>query len=504
MNFNDTHLTRWNYFNYFLVIVFIGSVLFPLIGIQGFLHGHEGWAGPDLYSPAINLDISKGFLARTIDENHNVMLDYHHHPLLGFYIYNLVAKISPDSYMWRLRFGYLFATVILIIGWLIFYFFLKRLSYKRSVCLFATALLACSIYYAHNKALTNFDSLTCITCSILLFAYHTLFNQTKIKYNFNIKIILSWIIILISLNISLYFYAVNFVFACIYIYEGFKNKYGIQTILLSIILPFFIICLFSISTIVVGIYLRGDFNNLIDIIIADAGSIESVSPDRKLAFTTLIIRLFYRFSENFNKYNICIIALIIYTKILIKESINKSYLKNLLVASPFIFGGLIFILLTRYWSVIHPFAFQIIAIGVIIIVANIATSHDTRIKFLVITSTSIILLYGIYQNYKIGKEDCDESVNTTALIKVVDDNFKKVSFNFLNTHSCGAFNPGMLWFISSYPNYTFNDKLEIGSKIIKVECIDPQNSTLKFYNYSKTKSYYVIYGKKDYIVKDGQ
>lgn len=375
------------------------------------------------------------------------------------------------------------------------------MTYNRSVCLFATALLACSSYYANHKALTNFDSLTCITCSLLLFAYKTLFNEIQNGDNLNKKIILSWIIILFSLNISLYFYAVNFVFACIYIYVCYKNKHSIQTISLSIILPFFIICLFSISTIVVGIYLRGDFNNLINIIIEDAGSFESVSPARQRAFMALIKGLFSRFAENFNKYDICIIALIIYTKIILKESINKSNFKNLLVASPFIFGGLIFILLTRYWSVIHPFAFQIVVIGGLIIVANIATSHDIRIKFLVIASTSIILLYGINQQYKIGKDDRDVSKNTSSLIKVVDDNFREVSFNFLNTDSCGVFNSGMFWFISSYPNYTFNEKLGIGSKKVKVECIDPQKSTLKFYDYSNEKSYYVTYSQQDYIVK---
>lgn len=501
MKFNDNLLSRWNYFNYFLVIVFLGAVLFTLIGLQGFLHGHEGWAGPDLYSPAINLDISNGFLARTIDENHNVILDYHHHPLLGFYIYNLVAKISPDSYMWRLQFGYLFATTILIIGWVIFYLFLRRLTYEKSICLFATVLLACSSYYANHKALTNFDSLTCITCSLLLFAYHALLKATKNKDNLNKKIVFSWIMIFVSLNISLYFYAVNFVFACIYIYVCYKNKLSIRIISLSIIFPFLIIFMVSLLTIVIGIYLRGDFNNLIKIIIADAGNVESVSPARQLAFKALIKGLFSRFTENFNKYDICIVALIIYTKIVIKESINKSCLKNILVASPFIFGGLIFIVLTRYWSVIHPFAFQIIVMGGLIIVANITISQDIRIKFLVIASTSVLLLYGINQHYKIGKADQEESENTYALIKLVDDNFKGVSFSFENSYSCGAFNPGMLWYISSYPNYTFNDKLGISSKKIKVECIDSSKSSLKFYDYSDAKSYYVTYRKKNYIVK---
>lgn len=168
---NDTLLSRWNKLNHVLVIVFIGIVLFSVIGMQGFLHGHEAFAAPDLYSSAINLDISNGFLARAIDENHNVLIDYHHHPLLGFYIYNFVAKISPDSYMWRLQIGYLFATITLILGWIIFYLFLRHLAYNNIVSLFATTLLACSNYYANHKALTNFDSLTCLTCSLLLFSY---------------------------------------------------------------------------------------------------------------------------------------------------------------------------------------------------------------------------------------------------------------------------------------------------------------------------------------------
>lgn len=199
-------------------------------------------------------------------------------------------------------------------------------------------------------------------------------------------------------------------------------------------------------------------------------------------------------SDNKNKR---LILFIIATAIFAKEfPAAKAYLLEMHPDIPSLtcfFGGLIFIVLTRYWSVIHPFAFQIVVIGGLIIVANIASSPDIRIKFLVIASTCLILLYGINQHYKTGKADHETSKNTSSLIKLVDDNFKEVSFNFDNTYSCGAFNPGMLWFVSSYPNYTFNEKLGIGSKKEKVECIDPQKSILKFYDYSNEKSYYVTY-----------
>lgn len=500
MKLNDNFLSRLSFLNLALFIIFCGYVLYGVLGMNGFLHDHEGWAGPDLYSSAINLNISNGFLARTIDENHNVLIDYHHHPLLGFYIYNIVSNIAPDSFAQRLQYGYIFATLVLNIGWLLFYFFLRKLKYDRIVCLFVTSLLACSSYYVHQKALTNFDSLTCLTCSLLLFSYFTLIKSAESKDTSNYKIYFSWLMIFVSLNISLYFYAVNFVFAFIYIVHCYRNKYSIKKIILSIITPFLLITIVSISTILLGIYFHGNIDALINIIIADAGSYESISPDRRISVLDLLNRLHSRFTQNLNRFAFLFLLLISIARLLIKERLKNNLFKHIYVSAPFIFGGAIFVLLTRYWSVIHPFAFQIIVIGLLIIIANISNSAHLKVKLLVCILTIFVIFQGINQNKKIRKVDAYVSQSTSSLIKLVDDKFYGASFDFDNNYNCGVFNPGILWYISSYPNYTYNKKLNIGKRRIQVECIDPIKSKLKFYDIEAKKSYIVTYQEKEYAI----
>ena len=468
--------------------------------INGFLSGHLGYGGPHLYAGAINLDATSNFIVNSIGSD-GKYFTYHHQPTLGFYIYNIISHLGT-TYADKLYIGYLVSIIILCISWITVYYVLINIGINKTISAFIVTIFSTSTYFYDHRALLNFDQLTVLCISMLLWSFSTLEKIRQYKLNNIKKIIIPLLLIIICLNISWYIYPITALYFITSIIIRFRNKENWKEFFIyGSIIAISMCCIIGIM-VYKNYYYLGTLSDLKLLFKRNAASADSVAQALYKPTYELVKLLLIRFKEVMPKLTVIACALPFLLYAFISNNDTKRF-KNgnlLTIAFSFIVGGFTFILLTRYWSFIHPFCYPLMAVGFYIVFAIFLNKLNKK-AMLIIPLLSIISvaisIKNVHKDFKNAKMHAD---STYALIDLMDNEFNgEYAFDIDNAHN-EKFNTGMLLFVTSYPHrrYVKDDKIWPSDKIVSVKCLDKKKGVLTFVTKDKSKSFIVEFGNKKY------
>lgn len=490
--FIKANITRYLFgFNLVLILSYIVFAIYSTLNLKGFLGGHLGFAGPHLYASSLNLSYFPSIIASSVDSDLEVVHLYNHHPKLGFYVYWLISFLSDGTYAGKLQIAYIFSTVINIIGVITLYFALRYIKINKVLCLFAVAYVFSTHYFNFYLTLTNFDSLSILMSSGLLFSFKTLYDdlilpnlQHSLKQH-----IYSWLIIFLSMNTSYYFFCINAFFVLTIFFIAIINhklKSNIKK-LITFSSLMFILAFISITTVLLSLYLyAGNLDSFVDLIQRDAPDYKNAG-DRQLSLLGLISNfdIYLRSILPSKKIAILIMGLIIYYFIKFKK-----FYCNELCWLPILGGCIVFIIATRYWSAFHPFAFSILMIGGISFLVSAFNIYleDKSFPLVIAILTTLMLFSSISVLKHTYQSNLSISHLSQNIVKLFD---KKYSHDYSlyfkdSMPMCRGFNHGQFWFLASHPNYQASQNKTLPKKTILVEC---KKDDLVFTDLEKLVSY---------------
>lgn len=490
--FIKANITRYLFgFNLILILSYIVFAIYSTLNLKGFLGGHLGFAGPHLYASSLNLSYLPSIIASSVDSDFEVVHLYNHHPKLGFYVYWLISFLSDGTYLGKLQIGYLFSTVINILGVVALYFALRYIRINKVLSLFAVAFVFSTHYFNLYLTLTNFDSLSILMSSGLLFSFKTLYDdlilptpQHSLKQH-----IYSWLIIFLSMNTSYYFFCVNAFFVLtIFVITIIKHKFksNIKK-LITFSSLMFILALISITTVLLSLYLyAGNLDSFADLIQRDAPNYNNAGGRQKTIFELIVT--FYGYTKSIlpsKRIVFCFVVLVIYSLIKYRHIKISDFSWISMVG-----GAVTFILFTRYFSAGHPFAFSILMIGVVtlfVCALNYYCEH-TFYYILIAILTASMLFSSISVLKHINYSNVVISQRSENLVKLFDDKYSHgYSLYFKGSMPmCRDFNHGQFWFLASHPNYQASQNKTLPKKTILVEC---KKDDLVFTDLEKLISY---------------
>ena len=490
--FIKANITRYLFgFNLILILSYIVFAIYSTLNLKGFLAGHLGFAGPHLYASSLNLSYLPSIIASSVDSDFEVVHLYNHHPKLGFYVYWLISFLSDGTYLGKLQIGYLFSTVINILGVVALYFALRYIRINKVLSLFAVAFVFSTHYFNLYLTLTNFDSLSILMSSGLLFSFKTLYDDLILpNHQHSLKQhIYSWLIIFLSMNTSYYFFCVNAFFVLtIFVITIINHKFksNIKK-LITFSSLMFILALISITTVLLSLYLyAGNLDSFVDLIQRDAPDYKNAGVRRKSLLE--LISTFYVHLRSIlpsKKIVILIMGLIIFNFIKFKK-----FYCNELCWLPTLGGCIVFIIATRYWSAIHPFAFPILMIGGISFLVSVFNFYfvDKSFPLIIAILTTLMLFSSISLLKHTYKSNLSTSHLSQNIVKLFDEKYSHdYSLYFKDAMPmCRGFNHGQFWFLASHPNYQASQNKTLPKKTILVEC---KKDDLVFTDLEKLVSY---------------
>ena len=490
--FIKANITRYLFgFNLILILSYIVFAIYSTLNLKGFLGGHLGFAGPHLYASSLNLSYLPSIIASSVDPDLEVVLLYNHHPKLGFYVYWLISFLSDGTYSGKLQIGYLFSTVINILGVVALYFALRYIRINKVLSLFAVAFVFSTHYFNYYLTLTSFDSLSILMSSGLLFSFKTLYDDlisSNLQHSLK-QHIYSWLIIFLSMNTSYYFFCVNAFFVLtIFVIATIKHKLksNIKK-LITFSSLMFILAFISITTVLLSLYLyAGNLDSFVDLIQRDAPNYKNAGVRQK-SLLELISTFYIHLRSILPSKKI---VLLIMGGIIFYFIKYRKFNCNELCWLPIFGGCIVFIIATRYWSAIHPFAFAILMVGgisFIVFTLNSYFEHKSCSVLIALLTTSMMIssISILKHTYRSNLTLSQYSVN---IIKLFDDKYSHgYSLYYKDSMPmCRGFNHGQFWFLASHPNYQASQNKTLPKKNILVEC---KKDDLVFTDLEKLVSY---------------
>lgn len=505
--FGDISSAWTSRISYFFFLIFSVGSIFSISSINGFMSGHLGWAGPDLLSSSRNLNHTGYFLARLVSPD-GVVAAYNHHPPLSFWIFNLVSNLS-SSYTTALVDSYLFAVLIGILGWALLFACLKKRGIDSLSSSFAVIAVASTPLFVDYRAITTFDVFNVLSSSILFFIFSSLLAQND---KLSKKSMLG-ISIALCFTISLSWYSVPIIGLCLgyLILRTWHNgRLRNQMLILSLVSFCFFAALWL--WIVLSVWLQvKDFETIKTFWLKNT-SIE-VHPLRNFTPQETIRLLYAHFRKTipqiplglligFLIIQMCIRQIsknVLFSKLKILPSGNLASLKAAgLIAA----GTAIFILVTRHWSVIHPFAFLMLAAPIAYVVAYIV-QVSLRNQLLKVACLVFISWASLMTLNSARDNELKTSLQTTALLNLVDNEFRSgYIFKGNLSECCGVLTPGIYFYISSAPNYVAKPGHSYQENLVTFECLDQQNGLMRFTSLSHKKSFFIHKDSVNYDVRD--
>ena len=476
----------------FSFIFFLCALVFSVVGIHGFMRGHMGWLSPDLYSSAVNLDITRNFLARGIMDDGGI-ITYHHHPTLAFRFFNFASHFGY-SYFDKLQVAYVFSAIVLCAGWYALYVVYKKMGFDSTVAMLTVMAMATTKYFLFYRAVLSFDNFTILASAGLIYAFYIFENDDIAALGIEKKIVALAICIL-CLNLSWYFYPViGCFFASLFVVRLFKCG-DWKT-------PFFAgFFIFSVMLLIIGlivydnIRVLGNYNDLVSFLINDAPSSQLVAGERYQPAMELLSGLAGRMLSLAPGWIILGVCVLLLCSIKFSKSTQRPVVKTRLSIFSFLVGGVAFIGLTRYWSFIHPFAFPLVQVGLGLALLVALSYVHPKFNFALQLVIFALAIYGTNRLCLERKADIAEAKATSSLLDVVEAKFYG-GYAFSLSADCGAFS-GKFPYISTAPNrvLSVNESKFPIERQIELVCLDAKSSQVLL----KTRD-----GKQQYIVRYGE
>lgn len=229
-------------------------------------------------------------------------------------------------------------------------------------------------------------------------------------------------------------------------------------------------------------------------------------PQRVFSFFKLTSTLFQHYLDTLLLPTVIIVLTLAFKKGTFHQftSSIKSSKNQLLIFSSSIFvivGVFIFIFATPAWSVIHPFAFLLLAAPAANVMALFLNSLNLSYKTMgrSLAAVSFVLFYNYGHSYL---KDLESSQNTNFLIQFFD---KQIPYGSVikgpSLIGCSYFSPGALFYFASYPNFTARENLSYDN-LVEYNCLDQQKGLMEFKIYSEKKLYLIDLVNKKVVQSD--
>ena len=461
-------------------LLFFFALLYSVTGIHGFMRGHMGWLGPDLYSVAINLDASHFFMARGLMSDGSYMA-YNHQPPAIFYFFNAVSHLGKDLFD-KLQIAYFMSAGVLILGWYAMARVFRKLGYDPAVANFTVIVLGSTSFFTFYRALLSFDNFSVLVSAGLIYAFAIFEGRhgaTAAPNSIQSRIVATGICIA-SLLVSWYVYPIiGFFLLGMFIFRVVKRQ-DWKTPFVAGFLVFVTMLALVASLFYMNHRYMGNYQDIWDFLGGDAATNAKDLGVRYKPFLELMKALYAQFSMLFPnraaKFALLILLLSGVGAVSIKKirslvSFDQTMRMPVLSILALLLGASSFLYLTRYWSWIHPFGFPFLLMGFGIILVWALSKLPAEIRQFLPLLTFVLSFHAaqILQNEREG--DVWRAKETQSLIDVVQTEFPRGYALTLNT-GCGIFNQGMFTYIAAYPNSFLspNEKDVPSDKAVEVLC----------------------------------
>ncbi|WP_413561344.1 hypothetical protein [Bdellovibrio sp. HCB209] len=501
----DVSKNRKFVFPFVLICIFMLFVLYSVSGVDGFAPGHMGFAGPDLLGTARNLDHTGYFLARLVAPD-GVVAAYNHHPPMGFWFFNIVTDTGSDSSD-VLAVAYFFAALISALGWLfLFYVFFKL---KKDILSATMAIIAVgsAMLFVHYRAFTTFDVFSVLCSSILFLAACQI---VSIKEKIATKSF--WLLALgMIAAISFSWYSVSIIFVLI-MYMGIQNFRNREVLKQAIGLAavsggyFILLWVWILGSVVLQ---AGDLSSVKHFFELNTSMVAIPQRTFTAEFTiqTLLSHFRATLPLKFLAVSVCLFVLGKIFSLVKRQKVLTSIVRvdergTLIATCLFLFGWLLFILLTRAWSVVHPFAFLYLAAPLVYLTYLVveAVYFNRALK----VTIAMLVLVNAFANYRDRREQ-DHTVGklTRGLLTLLDTEFQK-GFVFKGDmfNYCGHVNPGIFFYMASSPNYAAKPGSDYGDDLVEFNCVDNPKGVIEFTSLKKKKIFTIRNESPNYETRD--